>query len=310
MTELITHDVWTHLTTAATQSRGKADVAVAYFGKGAAKLLPLPQGSRLVVDASEPAVKSGQTHPKDLKKLYDAGVQVYSREGLHAKVFVFDNTAFIGSANASNRSANLLVEAVVSTNHVETVKASRAFVRSLCLNELGPKELVRLQSLYREPRVPGNKSKSRSKASRRTSAVLPRLRLVQLTIGAAPEGSESTEETGRQAAKGRMDQPKRHVIDHFWRLGNCPYKRGDLLLMVTDEGNGRLLISPPGRVVHRQVWRRGARKCTFLYLELRNHRRISLGRLAKQLGYGWKKRLQSNGPLKQDLSARLLATWS
>src|SRR5688500_16972317 len=109
MTELLTQDIWRRLTSAANRARGKADVAVAYFGKGAAALLPLPEGSRLVVDASENAVKGGQTHPKDLKRLYDTGVRVFCCEHLHAKVFLFDRTAFVGSTNASNRSANTLV---------------------------------------------------------------------------------------------------------------------------------------------------------------------------------------------------------
>jgi len=49
-------------------------MAVAYFGKGASRLLPLTAGSRLVVDASECAVASGQTCPADLIKLVARGV--------------------------------------------------------------------------------------------------------------------------------------------------------------------------------------------------------------------------------------------
>ena len=51
---LLTDHVWQTLT-AATKTRVKPAVAVAYFGQGAAKLLPLPNGSRIVVDASEGA---------------------------------------------------------------------------------------------------------------------------------------------------------------------------------------------------------------------------------------------------------------
>jgi hypothetical protein len=61
---LLTKNIWRTLT-AATQTRTKPAVAVAYFGQGAAGLLPLPSGSRLVVDASEGAVKSGQTCPAE-----------------------------------------------------------------------------------------------------------------------------------------------------------------------------------------------------------------------------------------------------
>jgi hypothetical protein len=37
-----------------------------------------PAGSRLVVDASEGAVKSGQTHPADLKRFQKRGVVINS----------------------------------------------------------------------------------------------------------------------------------------------------------------------------------------------------------------------------------------
>ncbi len=87
-TALLQHRLWERLTTAVMGARGKADVAVAYFGSDGGTLLPLRAGSRLVVDASESAVRSGQTHPEALLKLYRRGVAIYSKPGLHAKVFL------------------------------------------------------------------------------------------------------------------------------------------------------------------------------------------------------------------------------
>src|SRR6266853_4325440 len=111
---LLTRRIWPTLTAAAKGSRARPTVAVAYLGQGAAKLLPLPNGSWLVVDASESAVKSGQTCPAELKKLLKRGVRIYSRKNLHAKIFVFGPKAFIGSANVSRNSASMLHEAVVA----------------------------------------------------------------------------------------------------------------------------------------------------------------------------------------------------
>jgi hypothetical protein len=81
-TQFVTHDIWKSLTASAKAARKPSFVAVAYFGQGASKLLPLLAGSRLVVDASENAVKSGQTHPADLKKLQMRGVVIYMSFGL------------------------------------------------------------------------------------------------------------------------------------------------------------------------------------------------------------------------------------
>src|SRR4051812_17837057 len=57
---LFIEGLWPELTRTARKCRQRCAVAVAYFGKGASKLLPLLRGSTLVVDASERAVTSGQ----------------------------------------------------------------------------------------------------------------------------------------------------------------------------------------------------------------------------------------------------------
>lgn len=162
--KLITRHAWAALSEGARKSRKPAHVAVAYFGKGATKLLHLPPQSSLVVDASEAAVKSGQTHPADLLRMVRRSVAVYSVQNLHAKIFAFDTGAFVGSTNASMHSANVLQEAIVWVNDGAVVKAARDFVKNLCLDPLGPEELKRLQKLYRPPRfAPGERKMTGAK---------------------------------------------------------------------------------------------------------------------------------------------------
>ena len=50
-TEFLGADIWLDLTAQAKRFNGKSFVAVAYFGTGAARRLPLKKGSTLVVDA-------------------------------------------------------------------------------------------------------------------------------------------------------------------------------------------------------------------------------------------------------------------
>src|SRR6266478_5228908 len=147
--QFITRGVWKSITASAKAARKPALVAVAYFGQGASKLMPLPAGSRLVIDASEGAVKSGQTHPADLIRLQKRGVVIYSYPLLHAKVYAFDGFAFVGSA--------------------------RAFVRDLCRDELSPGRLDRMQKMYRPPRIPGGSKETRKASSRKAASGLPRL---------------------------------------------------------------------------------------------------------------------------------------
>jgi phosphatidylserine/phosphatidylglycerophosphate/cardiolipin synthase-like enzyme len=56
---------------------------------------------------------------------------VFSLPNLHAKVFVFDNTAIIGSANVSRNSSSVLIEAALLTDERATVSQASALIESL-----------------------------------------------------------------------------------------------------------------------------------------------------------------------------------
>src|SRR3990167_4333385 len=66
------------------------DAAIAFFGQGGAKLLPLRRGDRLVVDMSPATVRAGGTDPREVEKLMRRGVRAFTRRNLHAKVVVAD----------------------------------------------------------------------------------------------------------------------------------------------------------------------------------------------------------------------------
>ena len=154
VTFLIAGRVWGDLTKAAQTSTQPAHVAVAYFGKNSKVLLPLRRDSALVVDASEATVGSGQTSPSDLAALHRSGIRVFSYPNLHAKVFVFDRLAFVGSSNVSRRSSSTLTEAILETSKASAVRAARSFVQSLCLDELDARRLRELERIYRPPKIP------------------------------------------------------------------------------------------------------------------------------------------------------------
>jgi hypothetical protein len=153
--------VWERITALARQNAKKSFVAVAYFGANGADLLPLSKGSWLAVDASEAAVKSGQTCPTALIKLQRNGVRIFSVNHLHAKLFVFGRIGIVGSANASANSANLLIESTITFASSRDVNAAITFIRDeCCLLELEPERLVQLSKLYRPPLSAGSRSTS------------------------------------------------------------------------------------------------------------------------------------------------------
>jgi hypothetical protein len=309
--ELITQGVWRRLTAAARKTHRPSLVSVAYFGKDAASLLPLRKGSRLVVDASEAAVSSGQTCPADLSKLNGKGVRIYSVANLHAKLFVLGSRVYIGSANASHHSAGTMLEAVLETTDRDTLRAARDYVRSLCLHELGPEELARLAKLYKPPRMKGRRKKQCKKNIRKIRPDIPMLRIDQLvSVEDYPSGSEATKEKADKKAKEKRQHRKSHELDVFHIHGNSPHRVGETVMQVVDEGGGRKYVVPPGNVIYKKKWRNGAKHGTFVYVEIPRRRRKRLAVLVKQVGYGAKKRLSRNGKVaNRALVERILAAW-
>lgn len=310
-TVFITQDIWPQVTKAVRASPEHCHVAVAYFGAGAGDLLPLGEGSRLVVDASERAVASGQTCPAELMKLAKHGVTVYSVPNLHAKVFVLGHAAFVGSANVSRRSAAQLVEAVIRTTEPQAVRAARKFVQDHCLHELTPTVLKRLAKLYRPPLVPGGKRAKRTEAAQANRPSLPRLHLAQLDLEDWSERDQAMHDAGLVVAKKRREHPRSYELDSFRTTGKCSYKIGDVVIQVTDEGRGKVLVSPPANVRYVRTRRDKNRHVSFVYLEIPVRRRIAVKALARALGPGAEKRLLKDGLVRDAAFAqKLLNHWA
>lgn len=149
---LVTTNVWNEITAAAKNTQKPSHVAVAYFGSKGPSLLPLLKGSTLVADVSIPTVTQGSTSPAALNQLRKAGVDIYSVQYLHAKVFAFETVAFVGSTNASERSAATLVEAALRIRTKNEIRAVRNFVGSFCVTKLSASDLKDLESYYKPPK--------------------------------------------------------------------------------------------------------------------------------------------------------------
>ncbi|CAN5874850.1 hypothetical protein BH11VER1_BH11VER1_30550 [soil metagenome] len=309
-TAFVSQDLWPQLTQAARACRQSCAVAVAYFGKGAGALLPLPKGSRLVVDVSERAVASGQTCPADLLKMVQRGVRVFSVPNLHAKVFVIGRAAYIGSANASNHSAGTLIEALLRTTEAVAVRAAREFVQDHCLHELTPTLLRRLAKLYRPPLLPGGKGR-KPKADTAKRPTLPRLLLAQLEVEDWNEREQADHDQGLVVAKKRREHPRSYELDSFRLTGKCRYKQGDVVVQVLDEGAGTSYVSPPGNVRYVRTRRTGNRQVSFVYLERPARNRRSVGSVAKKIDHGSLKQLRQDGIVRDAAFAQsLLNLWT
>ncbi|MFI5712120.1 phospholipase D-like domain-containing protein [Kribbella sp. NPDC051620] len=142
-------NVWGELTPLLDHGEDRL-AAAAYVTR--ADLLPLRRDDLLVVDAEPKTVATGGTDPAAIGELLDAGVDVRSFPGLHAKVFVTSRLAAIGSANASRAAVERLREAVVVTDDRRTRESLTEFIQDLHNN--ADEEISRLMLVESEAAAP------------------------------------------------------------------------------------------------------------------------------------------------------------
>jgi hypothetical protein len=296
---------WEVLTRAARKSR-RAFVATAYVGSSSAELLPLPAGSWLAADASLGAVAGGRTRPAELLKLKQSGVHVYPCEHLHAKVFVFDHVAYVGSTNLSQNSSDTLIEALVEFTDPGAVRAARHFVRSLCVRPLSDIELLMLEKSWRPPRIPKGTKDARQRSK---SDVTPKLAIAHVEPDDWTDDDEKHYEKARSVAKRSPLHEARNRLEVYRALGTREYAHGTLILRVTTERDGRKLVSPPSKIVdvRRYPAKRGVVRYVFLDTPAQRRRRLET--FTTQLRRGGKELLSREGLVPSDRAREILEHW-
>lgn len=260
--ELLTDGIWPRITALAKQRKGI--VAVAYLARRARTLLPLLRGSLLVVNASERTVGAGLTDPAELRWFLKRGVEVYSVENLHAKVFVFGDTAIIGSTNVSQHSAGRLLEAAVLVRTRPVVAACRKFVVDMTEVQLTLPQVERLSKLYRPPTFPGEKQVRRAQQKskrRRIVSEHPPLWLVSLDHDTWDDEDREQAKKARPGARAKIHRATEE-LDEFQYTGKPFCERlseGDLVIQVWSEGR-KYYVSQAAHVVKLKRYTKGPRK--------------------------------------------------
>jgi hypothetical protein len=297
----LSSSIWPYITAAVKRKPNQCHVAVAYFGNGASRLLPLQAKSILVVDLSVRAVSSGQTNPSELLVLIRRGVQVHCVDNLHAKVFVLGDRAVVSSSNASQSSANGLIEAGIIVTEPSSIRACRDFVTSLTGEQVTIRHAQIMQRLYRPPR-----SGAARGHRHRPNKVLPK----HSVFWVAPLFWDATRREHDEADKGlekatkKLTEPKQSHIEWFSWAGAKSAQQatiGDLVLCVTRVGQRRFADSP-ARIVDIRRYTTGA----IIYLERRkNSRRKSVDGIVRQLSEA-KRHLSKNANIRRLRDALLI----
>ena len=84
-----------------------------------------------------------------------------------------------------------------------------------------------------------------------------------------------------------------------------------MVIQVTDEGAGKVLVSPPANVLLIRRRQDAKGRVTFVYLEHASQRRREVGKLGHQLGPGSLRQLRRDGLIRDKAFAQsLLGLWA
>lgn len=261
-TRFIQGGLWPEITDLARKSK-RHFAAVAYIGAGASRMLPLKRGDVLVTDMSVASVKAGLVNPHEVQHYLNRGVEVHSYTGLHAKVFVFDRKAIIGSPNASTNSSRNLIEAAVVTTEPKVVQAARSFISSLKGEFVTPEYVKSCLSIYKPPRYGG--------ASKHEG---PTLWIAHFIAYEFDHFEQRISDNGVALAKKKLKNQHTFVVESIplnmsSTIGD-EIKVNDLIIMLYRESPKKALdVYPPCRVVRTRRYIHPIRKnrCKFVFIE-------------------------------------------
>lgn len=158
MLKFLSADIWKNISQL-TKKSAKNKVAVAYFGKGASEQLPLKKDDILVIAMGLDNVRCGQVSPYEVEKLFNKGVKIYTVTNLHSKVYLFDNAAIVGSANASSFSQTHLIESGILTNDKKTLREIEKFILDRCIEKVEKDYIELCKANYSPPKLSEIKGK-------------------------------------------------------------------------------------------------------------------------------------------------------
>jgi hypothetical protein len=226
------------------------DAAIAYFGQTGAKLLPLRNGDRLMVDMSVATVRAGGTDPFEVEKLMRRGVKAFTRRNLHAKLIVAGKWAIAGSANISRHSQQILDEAAILTNDPAAIRRAREFIDRLCTEPVRPEYLEKCKRLYKPPRFNGPRANGTHRQQRAKHA---KLWIVNLSEYLIPEPERERYKQGEARAAKLVEDPARSKREDF----HWPYKPalaselefGDWVIQVMTRKDKSIVVYPPAQLL-------------------------------------------------------------
>jgi hypothetical protein len=241
------NEVWDTIDRLAASTNRPRKIAVAFVGPGAFQRLRLKRGDSLHCALSVRNARTGVVCPADLQKLRRRGIKLFAEESLHAKIYLFGNTAVIGSANLSNTSRRL-DEAALLVTQPEAVSLVREWFDAREAIEVSDQLLNKCKAAYRPPRW-----NPFLQAARRVTARQTKAERVWMLWGLRDEPFNAAEE--RLAARAKSDAQRRRPRSEWGQLRSIGWdargsalrdvRVGDKIICVWVD-NSRPRITPYG----------------------------------------------------------------
>jgi hypothetical protein len=230
--------------------------------------LKFKDGDILICDASDAAIQGGLTSAAQLHAFLDAGAEMYSYEGLHSKVAVFDSSVIIGSANLSANAGIGTCEANLLTDDLQIVALALGFIEKVRRDAVSitPDYVRRIEELPVTPR------RAISRQHRAKITVGPS-RVWFVSTRELSDRITSTEavfeKAGMEEAK-RLSRFERSEIEAIRWAGKSKFrseaKAGDVVIQAFTYFSGKRAVTEvysPAAIIHPQKYP----KWTRFYLE-------------------------------------------
>jgi uncharacterized protein YdhG (YjbR/CyaY superfamily) len=249
MNQVITDNIWRRVKQLARKS-GHTTAAIAYVSTR--KYVSFGDGDVLVCDASDQAIRSGETSATVLAHFFKAGANIYSCRGLHAKTLVMGRIVLIGSCNLSESSAKVLRELAVVSSDASLRSQALAFVHGLT-EQSAPVDKTFIERITR---IPVSRRRRINRRKRKTFHFGTRTWVVN-TVPLDPERYADEESLVEQAEKAVKKKIRKSRADISWirTTGKGRFRslaqEGDTIIDLSSTGK-HVTVSPPVAVLQKQ----------------------------------------------------------
>jgi hypothetical protein len=251
MDTIITGDIWKQVCSYARDAKRRL-VAVAYVTTDGH--MGFKRNDVLICDASDRAIRGGETSARILHTLSRRGIEIRSRPDLHAKTAVFGRWALVGSCNLSVTSADL-TELALLTDRKQVVAQTTAFVHALreSSEKIDDDFLRRILKIkVRQPRRRGPKRKD--KATRFGNKVW-QVPAREIAEDSFPKEQPFVEKAKKKASALLAD--KDSTVSWIRWTGKARFRSlarpGDIAVQICESLSGkRTSVFPPCPIILRQ----------------------------------------------------------